>query len=248
MFENRQLVLLSFVVALLTMLGAIIIPELYRVPYAFYNIVKLLAFSSLGYITYYLFVKKEIIPLFLTLVSGILYNPFSPIYLTRSIWMIVDILIVLILVYSFIKINKKNGSIDEKVEIDENCPISKELEKLIKYDNKISNRNTDYDEIVDNVKLIGISLGHFNEYLIKQLFNKNDIKYVNSTIANAIKQLSSHYDKNTINDLFYINQVRNKIVHSNDHIEFTEDSKDYFLADIKSAISKAKFLHKNLIK
>lgn len=58
MIKNKQLFLLTFFIALTTMFIAIIIPEFFKVPYAFYNIIRLLAFSSLAYITYYLFCKK----------------------------------------------------------------------------------------------------------------------------------------------------------------------------------------------
>ena len=61
MFGNKNLFFLTFFIALITMFIAIIIPEYFKVPYAFYNIIRLLAFSSLGYITYYLFIKKNLI-------------------------------------------------------------------------------------------------------------------------------------------------------------------------------------------
>lgn len=249
MIENKQLFLLTFFIALTTMFIAIIIPEFFKVSYAFYNIIRLLAFSSLAYITYYLFCKKELILSFVVGIPTIMYNPLSPIILTRDIWIGVDIIIILILAIVFfrIKTNYNNPVINTNLNNDNNCLISKELSKLIAYSNKNCNS---YKEKHEQVKLIGVNLGGFNKYLLEKLYKNKNIDFPNTSIFELIKYLANNniYNKDIINDLYSLNDIRNRIVHDEDRTLITKENIDFFEKLAKSSIDKAEFLYRNILK
>ena len=249
MFLNKQLLITSFFIAFMTMLVAIIIPELFKVPYAFYNVVRLLSFSSLGYIAYYLFKQKDVFLLFFIGMFTILYNPLMPVYLTRPIWIGIDILIILTLIIAFYRFfrNKKLIIEMEKKESNSDCKISEELKKLEEYYNTSSNIYTEKHKLI---KLIGTTLGDFNAHLIEKLYNNCNITFSNSTVFESIKYLANnnHYNKDVINDLYSLNDIRNRIIHDKDRTPITIDNIDYFLDMAKSSFKKADFLYKNLIK
>lgn len=243
MFENRQLFFLTFFIVLITMFTAIIVPEYFKVPYAFYNIIRLFAFSSLAYIVYYLFRKKELILSFIVILPTIIYNPLSPIFLTRNIWISVDIIIILILFIIFFKINR----ISNRRDIYGDCIISKELTKLIEYGNKNCNSFKDKHE---QVKLIGVNLGGFNKYFLEKLYKDKNIDFPNTSIFELIKYLANNniYNKDVINDLHSLNDIRNRIVHDEDRTPITKENIDFFEKLAKSSIDKAEFLFKNGLK
>lgn len=247
MFLSRELVVTSFIIAFITMLVAIIIPEFFKVPYAFYNIVRILSFSSLGYIAYYLFKQKEIFLLFFIGMFTILYNPLMPIFLSRFIWIVVDVLIILILIFASYKIlrNKKSNNQSEIFQSD--CRITEELKKLQEYYNT---NYSDYNEKHKLIKLIGTTLGDFNEHFIEKLYCNSNITFLNTTVFESIKYLANnnHYNKDVINDLYSLNDIRNRIIHDKDRTPITKDNIDYFLDMAKSSFRKADFLYKNLIK
>ena len=177
------------------MLVAIIIPELFKVPYAFYNVVRLLSFSSLGYIAYYLFKQKDVFLLFFIGMFTILYNPLMPVYLTRPIWIGIDILIILTLIIAFYRFfrNKKLIIEMEKKESTSDCKISEELKKLEEYYNTSCNSYTEKHKLI---KLIGTTLGDFNAHFIEKLYSNCNITFPNSTVFESIKYLANynHYN------------------------------------------------------
>lgn len=247
MFLSRRLLVTSFLIAFTTMLIAIIIPEFFKVPYAFYNIVRILSFSSLGYIAYYLFKQKEIFLLFFIGMFTILYNPLMPIFLSRSIWIVIDILIILTLIFASYKILKNKKSINQDEASKPDCRITEELKKLQECHNTNCN---DYNEKHKLIKLIGTTLGDFNEHLIEKLYCNSNITFLNSTVFESIKHLANnhHYNKDVINDLYSLNDIRNRIIHDKDRTPITKENVDYFLDMGKSSYKKADYLYKSLIK
>lgn len=247
MFLSRELVVTSFIIAFITMLVAIIIPEFFKVPYAFYNIVRILSFSSLGYIAYYLFKQKEIFLLFFIGMFTILYNPLMPIFLLRSIWIIIDILIILTLIFTSYKLLKNKKLINQSEISQSDCRIVEELKKLEEHYNTNCNN---YGEKHKLIKLIGTTLGDFNDHLIEKLYCNSNITFLNSTVFESIKYLANnhHYNKDVINDLYSLNDIRNRIIHDKDRTPITKENVDYFLDMAKSSYKKANYLYKNLIK
>jgi hypothetical protein len=244
MFGNKNLFFLTFFIALITMFIAIIIPEYFKVPYAFYNIIRLLAFSSLGYITYYLFIKKNLILSFFLAIPTIMYNPLTPIFLTRNIWMGVDIIIILMLLVVIFNINKKTN-----VENFDNndCIIFNELKKLIEY----SKQNTNsYNEKHAKIKLIGVTIGGFNKHFLERLYKNKNVDFPNTSVFELIKYLANNniYNKDIINDLHSLNDLRNRIVHDEDRTPITPENIDFFEKLTMSSVDKAEFLYRNGLK
>jgi hypothetical protein len=247
MFLSRELLVTSFFIAFLTMFAAIIIPEFFKVPYAFYNIIRILSFSSLAYIAYYLFKQKEIFLFFFIAMFTILYNPLMPIFLLRSIWMVIDVLIILTLIFSSYNLLKNKKSINQSEISQPDCRITEELKKLEEYYNTNCNN---YSEKHKLIKLIGTTLGDFNEHFIEKLYCNANIVFLNYTVFESIKYLANnnHYNKDVINDLYSLNDIRNRIIHDKDRTLITKENIEYFLDMAKSSFKKADFLYKNLIK
>ena len=229
------------------MFVAIIVPEFFKVPYPFYTIIRILSFSSLGYITYYLFKQKEIFLLFFIGMFTILYNPLMPIYLSRPIWMVIDVLIILTLIFTSYKLLKGKKTIIESENFQSDCRIREELKRLEEYYNTNCNN---YNEKYQLTKQIGTTLGDFNEHFIEKLYINLNITFLNSTVFESIKYLANnnHYKKDVINDLYSLNDIRNRIIHDKDRTPITNENIDYFLDMAKSSFKKADFLYKSLIK
>ena len=229
------------------MFVAIIVPEFFKVPYAFYNIIRILSFFSLGYIAYYLFKQKEIFLLFFIGMFTILYNPLMPIYLSRPIWMVIDVLIIFTLIFTSYKLLKGKKTIIESENSQSDCRIKEELKRLDEYYNTSCNN---YNEKYQLTKQIGTTLGDFNAHFIEKLYANSNITFLNSTIFESIKYLANnnHYNKDVINDLYSLNDIRNRIIHDKDRTPITKENVDYFLDMAKSSYKKADYLYKNLIK
>lgn len=247
MFLNKKLLITSFFIAFVTMFIAIIIPEFFKVPYAFYNIIRILSFFSLGYITYYLFKEKEIFLLFFISMFTVLYNPLMPIFLLRPIWIVIDVLIIFTLILSSYRLLKNKESIIQNENFQFDCKITEELKKLEEFYNTSCNN---YHEKHKLIKLIGTTLGDFNEHFIEKLYTNCNIIFSNYTVFESIKYLanSNHYNKDVINDLYSLNDIRNRIIHDKDRTPITKDNVEYFLDMAKSSYKKADFLYKNLIR
>lgn len=247
MIINKKLFNITIVIALISSVGAIIIPEIYKVPYAFYNIIRVTMFSSLLYITFYIYKHNELILSYFFMMMVILYNPIMQIYLKRNIWILIDIIIVLLIIYTILKF-KKSTKVNTLLQ-DTTCNISNEVNKLKKYLDVIDKNYSDLIKVQEQIHLIGVSLGQFQENLFKSLFRQHNLVYENLRIVEAIKMLTNYYDKNTINDFFHINQVRNNIIHSSDRGgDLKKDNQDYIIADIKAAIAKVEYLNSKLNK
>lgn len=101
----------------------------------------------------------------------------------------------------------------------------------------------------DYFKLLGTTLGHFNEQLIKKLSLKYDLTYISSSIHKNIKELEKYLSKSIVNDLHFLNNFRNSIIHTDDHgqslseINSNEILKMKYLNEAKSSYSKALYLY-----
>jgi hypothetical protein len=239
-FKKYTIVLNLASIASLILL--LILPELIKVPYAFYTAMKFIIMCTTGFSAYILYTNNVRELSYILGILALLFNPIFPIYLTRTFWMFVDIIAITLLIYAILKIRKKSdaGEVHAK-----NSILDGEIQKLLKYEKRLDDED-DESEQLDTIRLIGISLGHFNEGLLRHYHKENNIDFITGSVASSIKRIDSFYDKTTISDLFFINQVRNKIVHSGDRLHIDADTLDYFKADIKSAIAKCNFLYKRL--
>ena len=174
-------------------------------------------------------------------------NHTIPIYLKSSIWFVIVIIMILLMIYVLFKL--KSSQISNHTTNDNTCSITNEVVKLKKYINKIDKDYYNFKNVEEQINLIGVSLGQFQENLFKYLFKKHNMQYNKIRIVEAIKILANYYDKNIINDFFHINQVRNNIVHSSDRGGgLKKDNQDYIIADIKAAVAKAEYLNSELNK
>jgi len=75
---------------------------LFKLPYAYYQILKIVAFVGFGYLAFEDF--KNDIPLFpiVFLILALIFSPIFKLYLGRTGWNIVDLIAALILIYSII--------------------------------------------------------------------------------------------------------------------------------------------------
>lgn len=75
-------------------------------PYGYYLLLRIVVFSIFVYLFYNAYHIQNDKHLWLYGISGIIYNPFLRIHLTRSLWSIVNILTVIIFIYSMVKSHK----------------------------------------------------------------------------------------------------------------------------------------------
>jgi hypothetical protein len=66
-------------------------------PYGYYQILRWIVAGICGYIAYTSYKEKKEVWAWIMGVTAILYNPVAPIYLDRSTWEIVDILVIIFL-------------------------------------------------------------------------------------------------------------------------------------------------------
>lgn len=73
-------------------LGVLILLAIFPLPYGYYTFLRLTVFIG-GLFLAYCFYQRRNVSLVLILVSiVILFNPFIPIYLTREIWLAIDLI------------------------------------------------------------------------------------------------------------------------------------------------------------
>ena len=74
------------------------------------------------------------------------------------------------------------------------------------------------------------------------LINKHTVE---EYYRNKIDRVNNNILKDIINDLYSINDIRNRIIHDEDRTPITKENIDFFLNFAKSSIHKAEFLYKN---
>lgn len=120
---------------------------------------------------------------------------------------------------------------DLAMPIDGKDKVSQELKNIQTYANKAETlRHKEWEE---NLKLLGISLGHFNEASLKKLSSEFSVEYNSGSISKTIKnfELNKVLPKAIICDLYFLNSFRNKIIHFDEYY-YDVTNKEKVLADI----------------
>ena len=91
-------------------LSALFLFCLAPMPYGFYSLIRFVAMIAFAIYAYVYYEKKnnELAIAFLSL--AILFQPLLPIYLGRTLWNIVDVVVAIFLVVLYIKENKSQSS------------------------------------------------------------------------------------------------------------------------------------------
>lgn len=120
---------------------------------------------------------------------------------------------------------------DLAIPIDGKDKVSQELKNIQTYANKAETLN--HKEWEENLKLLGISLGHFNEASLKKLSFEFSVEYNSRSISKTIKnfELNKVLPKAIISDLYFLNSFRNKIIHFDEYY-YDIVNKERTLADI----------------
>ena len=108
--EIKQINPLSMILRIITILMLFI--AVGNLSYSYYQILRFIVCGVSGYMTYLAFQKKKKFWIWIFGITTILFNPISPIYLEKDIWVIVDIFIAITLFISlfyfqFKKTNRK---------------------------------------------------------------------------------------------------------------------------------------------
>lgn len=120
---------------------------------------------------------------------------------------------------------------DLVIPIDGKDKVSQELKNIQTYVNKAETLN--HKEWEENLKLLAISLGHFNEASLKKLSFEFSVEYNSRSISKTIKnlELNKLLPKAIISDLYFLNSFRNKIIHFDEYY-YDIVNKERTLADI----------------
>lgn len=244
-----------FNIASLTVLVTIVLSILlYKsVPIEFYNLTRVIMFCSLGFISFFHF-KKNLVELsFFYGMFALLFNPLYNIFLGRNIWLIIDVVLVMLVIYSFIKIKFNIGI---KGKLSDNSLISDSLKKVKNIVSKLEFQSN--EEWEDSIHLIGTKIGHLNEIMIKELCIKYNVKIDSKSNEELRKELKDYLPKNAMNDIYYLNQFRNKIVHHNESDGYMDNFKDisnldsttkkYFNDESKMVVNKAEAIYNKYLK
>ena len=192
------------------MMFATILLNLYGVHKSWYTIIRIVLFPCFTYLAYYSWVSKNSgFSFFIYLFAAILYNPFSPQYLWYAwLWHAIDVFLIGLNIYTF----KSFKSIDKTLTTNDtqNSKFGIETQKILNYYQKLLTNNGSWDE---NTKLIAVSFGHFCEHIISSMLANKNIILNKESIHLKLQTLKQYYDIQTIDDLYFINNTRNKIIH-----------------------------------
>ena len=237
--------------ALITIISNIFLYKL--VPIEFYNLTRVIMFCSLLFLSYFHYKKHLFEMSFSFAVFSLLFNPLYYIYLGRTIWIGIDTLLIVFILFTFIKnkfFNKETG------EIYKNDKVSSEILRIKKIQSKLESLSS--DEWEDTIHLMGTKIGQINELITKELCLKFNIKTNSLSYEELRKELKSVMPKNAINDIYYINQFRNKIVHSNESDGYMDNfknitkldttTKKYYNDEVKTVLNKIEAIYIKFLK
>lgn len=248
LYKNNKL--FSLAIALILILISISFYFDKNLPYEFYTIKRVLLFGSLGYLSYFYFKTKHQILLVIYSLGTIVFNPLMPIFLKRPIWSTIDLILFITVIYSILIYLKttlsKVSSLQEVNSSEQHLNILKRhLENI---------ENCNIHDWTDKIKIIGTTIGHFNELVVKKLAYKYSTDYHHS-LSDSINELKPHLSKNIINDLYFLNKFRNKIVHYKDYnsseMDYTdltnanEATRKYYTNEAILAFNKATFIYEH---
>ena len=80
------------------MLIALLLGCLLKMPYGYYQFVRLVACIGFGSLVYYEYEAKHYFQVVFCIAAALLFNPLRPVYFKRDIWQIIDELIAMLLV------------------------------------------------------------------------------------------------------------------------------------------------------
>lgn len=92
------------------LLVIVFIIAVFKVPYGYYQLVRLLGTIGFGMLAYYEFVKNSIIWAVIFGVSVIILNPVIKVSFSKNEWQVLDLLFA-VLVSIYIVLNKRRGKI-----------------------------------------------------------------------------------------------------------------------------------------
>lgn len=83
---------------------------LFPMPYGYYTFVRICICLLSGYLAYKSWQEKINLWMWIFFIIAILFNPIIPIYLGRTLWAIIDIIVAAVLIVSIfqLKLNEKN--------------------------------------------------------------------------------------------------------------------------------------------
>jgi len=121
--------IVPFVISIIILALAVFI----KFPYGFYIFLKFIIFGTMVYSTYCCFNKKNKGLAWASIVVLIIYNPFIPLYLTREIWVVINVLTVILCVVLIIWENlntKTDAESNSKSNEEHNAtPLSDDVKK-----------------------------------------------------------------------------------------------------------------------
>lgn len=246
MYKNNKLFSLSITLIFLLVFISFYFSK--DLPYEYYTIKRVLLFGSLGYLSYFYFKTRHQILLVIYSFGTIIFNPLMPIFLKRPIWSIIDLILFLTAVYSIWTYFKSSLSTENQIQ--EISSSEQHLNILKRHLENIENCNI--HDWTDKIKIIGTTIGHFNELIVKNLSFKYSTDYHHS-LSDSINELKPHLSKNIINDLYFLNKFRNKIVHYKDYnsseMDYTDltnandTTRKYYTNEAILAYNKATYIY-----
>jgi len=119
--------IVPFVISIIILALAVFI----KFPYGFYIFLKFIIFGTMVYSTYCCFNKKNKGLAWASIVVLIIYNPFIPLYLTREIWVVINILTVILCVVLIIweNLNTKTDAESNSKSNEEHNATPDEIKK-----------------------------------------------------------------------------------------------------------------------
>lgn len=91
-------------------LALLLVICLFHMPYGYYTLVRFLAMTIFAYLSFsYYEIERKATPLVFTFGAlALLFQPFFKVALGRSVWNIIDVVVAILLVVSFISNYKSN--------------------------------------------------------------------------------------------------------------------------------------------
>jgi hypothetical protein len=100
---SKKNIFISEVIAIVVLVGAFA-----DNPYGYYQVLRWIVSGVCGYIAFESYKEKKESWMWIMGVAAILYNPIAPIYLDRSMWEVIDVLIIIILAVHMVTGRKKS--------------------------------------------------------------------------------------------------------------------------------------------
>lgn len=76
-------------------------------PYGYYRILRVVIFVTAGFAAKDFAKSNRRVWLWLMVITGMLYNPFVPMHLEREVWEIINLLTVVLMVWSAVALRRK---------------------------------------------------------------------------------------------------------------------------------------------